>query len=275
MSLDLATDEIEMTSADFAKVAERVRRSTGIVLKAHKQQMVRARLARRLKARGMRSVRAYLALLEDASEAAEHTAFINAITTNLTSFYREAHHFEHLEKDLLPNPPGGSRLRIWSAGCSTGEEPVSIAITLANAPASHRPPNCKILATDIDTAVLARAKSGVYRGAQAVAAAKSHPSAFKAQPQGDTVQVHRDVLGLISYLPLNLLQRWPMQGLFDAIFCRNVLIYFDAETKATLIERFIAQLHPGGVLYLGHSEALLSQHPMLFSEGQTTYRKRV
>ncbi|MEL6582394.1 MAG: protein-glutamate O-methyltransferase CheR [Pseudomonadota bacterium] len=273
MSIDLLPDDIEMTKADFANVARRVRISTGIVLKPHKEQMVRARLSRRLKARSIRTVSAYLSLLERSDESTENTAFINAITTNLTSFFRERHHFDHLKTALLPNAPGGDRIRIWSAGCSTGEEPVSISITLDQAKQNAHVSQARILATDIDTAVLSRAKTGVYHGSGALDAANADQSAFRRGPNEGSVEVRAEILRRIAYLPLNLLGRWPMQKRFDAIFCRNVLIYFDAETKAALIDRFVAQLHPGGVLYLGHSEALLSQHPQLSAEGQTTYRK--
>lgn len=266
--------DFHMTDDEFRRIAERVFATCGIVLKAHKRQMVYTRLARRLRALGLDDFGAYLDLLDSRAGRDEAQEFTNAVTTNLTSFFREAHHFDHLRSAVLEpaaRKPGRGRVRIWSAGCSTGEEPYSIALTALATKASERC-DLRILATDLDTKVLAHAKAGVY-SADRVA---DLPTDLRAAlpRKGDAVEAPRALRDLIAFRHLNLLHDWPFSGRFDAIFCRNVLIYFDAETKSSLIERFASVLSPDGVLYLGHSESLLGEHALLTSQGRTIYRRR-
>jgi chemotaxis protein methyltransferase CheR len=271
---DRTLDEAVMTDADFERIVARIHREAGIVLKRHKKQMVRSRVSRRLSARNMGDFARYLDLLDDPKESEELTAFVNALTTNLTSFFREAHHFNHLADSVFPrlinqqNP-----IRIWSAGCSSGEEAVSIVLVAQSLLRDRGPFDFKVLATDIDTSILARASTGRYPRDRAKETLDRFQSGFTKVSEEGMLQVAPGVLSSIRYLPLNLLGPWPMQRPFDAIFCRNVLIYFDSSTKKTLVDRFVAQLRVGGMLYLGHSEALLANHPNLRAEAHTAYRK--
>lgn len=270
--------EFAMSDDEFRRIADRVFRHCGIVLKEHKRQMVYTRLARRLRALGLGSFAAYLDLLDSPGAAAELQDFANAVTTNLTSFFREEHHFEHLRTRVLAPrvAAGATRLRIWSAGCSSGEEPYSIAIAALGkgGPAAGRTADLRILATDLDTNVLARAQAGLYKTDRLDGVPPALRTGAFVPREADMVEVAPALRAAISFRRLNLLHDWPFRGPFDAIFCRNVLIYFDAETKASLVSRFAALLAEDGVLYLGHSESLLGEHPLLVSEGRTVYRRR-
>lgn len=270
--------EFEMSDAEFRRIAERVFETAGIVLKDHKRQMVYTRLARRLRALGLTSFAAYLELLESPAGTRELQDFTNAVTTNLTSFFRESHHFDHLSDAVIAPrlAEGRRRLRIWSAGCSTGEEPYSVALALLGkgGPAARDGVDLRILATDLDTNVLAQAQAGLYRADRAEdVPAALRPGALIRRPTGQ-VEIAAAFRAPVAFRRLNLLHDWPFRGPFDAIFCRNVLIYFDAETKARLVRRFAEHLDLGGALYLGHSESLLGEHPLLRSEGRTIYRRR-
>ncbi len=265
------TDPV-LSDDDFQRIANKVRNVTGIILKDHKKIMVQARISRRLRDLKIDQFSDYMNFLESDANDNELTKFCNAITTNLTSFFREPHHFEHLQSELEKlNRASPPRLRIWSAGCSTGEEPHCIAL-LTNQYARNVPDK-KILATDLDTNVLQIARKGVYKADKA----DSIPSTFSGKTvsadDGTVFSFVEDVQNLITFRRLNILESWPFNGPFDFIFCRNVLIYFNASTKTELIDRFANMLTPNGVLYLGHSETILDDHPLLNSEGRTTYRK--
>ena len=265
----------ELTIGEFRRVSDLAFSMAGIVLKEHKQQMVNSRLTRRLTALGLADFESYIGLLEGPKAEQETQHFINAVTTNLTSFFREGHHFEHLDNTVLAGLAArqAKRVRIWSAGCSTGEEPYTIAMTSRGS--SHWQNSCdfKILATDLDTNVLAKAQAGDYAVDRGANIPKKYSRLYTQA--GGSVKMGREVKDLITFLQLNLLEPWPVSGPFDAIFCRNVMIYFDAETKARLVERFAELLAPEGVLYLGHSESLLGEHPMLRRLGQTAYGRRI
>ncbi len=264
-----------MSDAEFHRIADRVFAIAGIVLKEHKRQMVYTRLSRRLRALQLCSFTEYMDMLDGAGSGTELTEFCNAVTTNLTSFFREAHHFDHLRGEVFgPLAGEGARIRIWSAGCSTGEEPYSIAMT---ARAMGRPvaaADLRILATDLDTNVLSRARSGIYPEARIADVPADLRSGATTRRGAGEIEMAPAIRSLIAFRQLNLLHPWPFRGPFDAIFCRNVLIYFDAETKAALVRRFAEALTPTGTLYLGHSESLLGEHPLLVSEGRTIYRRR-
>jgi chemotaxis protein methyltransferase CheR len=271
-------DEFPLTPADFKTIAGLVYERSGIVLGDHKRDMVCSRLTRRLRALHLRSFREYCALLHGSAGEEEIGPLINAITTNLTKFFREAHHFEHLHKTVLAqiwkSTLGAKpRVRIWSAACSTGEEPYSIAMTaMASRREAGREWDFRVLATDLDTAVLKKAAMGAYPAAALEdVPAGMRESGFTLTPSG--VRVAPDVQALITFKQLNLLGPWPMHGPLDAIFCRNVMIYFDAETKAKLVERLHALLKPGGWLYVGHSESLLEQQHRFKLWGHTIYQK--
>lgn len=271
-------DEFPFTQADFKIIAGLVYEHSGIVLGAHKRDMVYSRLARRLRALRLRSFREYCSLLDSGSGDGEIGSLINAITTNLTKFFRESHHFEHLRKTVLADiwkshRAGNPRVRIWSAACSTGEEPYSIAMTAMDSRReAGREWDFRVLATDLDTAVLNKAMMAVYPdAAEGDVPAGMRASCFVKTAGG--VQVAPDVRALITFKQLNLLAPWPMSGPFDAIFCRNVMIYFDAATKAKLVERLHAMLKSGGWLYVGHSESLLDQQHRFKLSGHTVYQK--
>lgn len=270
-----AERDFEMTDADFARVATMVESIAGIILKDHKRQMVYTRLSRRLRALGMQRFCDYLNHVESPAGAAELGEFSNAVTTNLTSFFREGHHFSHLAKEVLAPlaQSGERRVRIWSAGCSTGEEPYTIAMTALGEGAIGAGRDFKILATDLDTNVLATGKKGFYADDRLKGVSEALRRTHTKAEEGGAV-FNEKIKSLISFRQLNLLHNWPFGGPFDAIFCRNVVIYFDAETKAKLVNRYAELLAPNGTLYLGHSESLLGEHPLLRSEGRTIYRRR-
>ncbi len=270
--------EFPFTEADFKTIAGLVYEHSGIVLGAHKYDMVYSRLARRLRALGLGSFREYCALLHSGGGADEISSLINAITTNLTKFFREPHHFEHLRNRVLADIWKSARaekprVRIWSAACSSGEEPYSIAMTaMASRREAGRDWDFRVLATDLDTTVLRKAMTGVYPPAALEGVPdQMRESAFERHAGG--VRVAPAVQALVTFKQLNLLGPWPMKGPFDAIFCRNVMIYFDADTKATLIGRLHGMLKSGGWLYVGHSESLLDQHQRFKLCGHTVYQK--
>ncbi|MFZ1110695.1 MAG: protein-glutamate O-methyltransferase [Rhodomicrobium sp.] len=275
------SNEFPFTAADFRTIVGIVYERSGIVLAAHKRDMTYSRLARRVRALGLRTFRDYCALLEGNDGGKEVGFLINAITTNLTKFFREHHHFEHLRDHILTSPPEAPRgqrprIRIWSAGCSSGEEPYSIAMTaMANQRERGGDWDLRILATDLDTSMLKKAKTGIYpRSCLESVPPGMRERFFTAEPRDrESVSITQSAQELITFRQLNLLSSWPMSGKFDAIFCRNVMIYFDAKTKATLIDRFHGQLADGGWLYVGHSESLLDHQSRFKLRGRTIYQK--
>jgi chemotaxis protein methyltransferase CheR len=276
--------EFDFSDADFRSLVQIAHEQTGIALSDGKRDLVYGRLSRRLRALGFSSFRQYRDYLEGPDGVREIEKFINSISTNHTKFFREEHHFEHFRPNVAgafvhaTNGAGCGRLRVWSAGCSTGEEPYTIALVLKQEIANVARHDVRILATDIDTEVLAKAACGEYPAAALDEIPKScrpylHTSENEAK--GPRIAMNDEVRSLIAFRRLNLIERWPFKGLFDAIFCRNVLIYFDNETKTTLIDRFVNQIRPGGWLYLGHSESLIKAHPGLRLVGRTIYRREV
>ncbi len=268
--------EFLLTADEFTQITDMVYHACGIVLGEHKKEMVYSRLARRIRALKLKSFSQYLAYLETHKEQ-EFSHFINSITTNLTSFFREPYHFDSLKNDIIPEllktNSKSRRVRVWSAGCSTGEEPYSIAMTLH----SRFPSNwdVKILATDLDSNVLEKASAGEYSASSVTGIDDELIKRwFLRSKNQETFKIKPELRKMISFKRLNLLQQWPMNGLFDVIFCRNVVIYFDKQTKETLFERYADMLHSHGHLFLGHSESM-SKHQTCFTAlGQTMYRKR-
>jgi len=253
--------------------------NAGIVLGPNKRQLVQGRLARRLRELGLPSYEAYCDHVRD-SGPEELVGLINALTTNVTSFFRENHHFEALASYMLPEAmqrnQQSRRLRIWSAGCSTGEEPYCIAMALAEALPTSLRWDAKILATDIDSDVIAFAQRGVYPLDRLSAVSQERlRRAFRkgvGVNQGQAL-VHPDIARLVSFRTLNLMHNWPMSGPFDVIFCRNVMIYFDQPTREKLVARFAAMLAPDGYLCLGHSESIHAGSAPFRLVGKTIYRK--
>ena len=271
---------LDFTDRDFDFIRELVANRAGINLNAGKRELVYSRLARRVKECGLHNFREYCDLLDDGN-AAELNSCINALTTNVTSFFREQHHFEFLARTvlaaLLAHARIGAinRLRIWSAGCSSGEEPYSIEMTVRDHPELDRW-DARILATDLDSNMLDRARLGVYRADQLeqVSPAKCKRW-FMRQGDGSStrVKVKPELARRITFRRLNLVEQWPMRGPFDIIFCRNVVIYFSKDVQARLFHRFADILAPGGYLFLGHSETLLGFTERFESVGRTIYRK--
>ena len=272
--------EFPMTDTDFAFIRTLAKDKTGIELGDHKKEMIYSRIARRIRALRLNSFVDYCGYLEQNLDA-ELTDFVNAITTNLTAFFRESHHFEFLKSTVLPELKQkhrvSKRVRIWSAGCSTGEEPYSLAMTLKEAGLGSGGWNAKVLATDLDSNVVAHGRNGVY-GADRLKGLESKivksyfsPCADKGGQQ--CYQVNDDIRSFITFNRLNLLNEWPMKGKFDVIFCRNVVIYFSKDTQRVLFDRYANLLNPDGYLFIGHSESLHSVSKRFESLGRTIYRK--
>ncbi len=274
--------EFNFTGADFRFIRDLVAERTGIMLSENKRDLVYGRLSRRLRELGLSCFRDYCSLLEK-GESEEMVQFVNAITTNLTSFFREDHHFEFLGKTLLPalldkkiknNLP--RRLRIWSAGCSTGEEPYSIAMVLKEALGRDDKWDARILATDLDTKVLEKASSGVYEQQRVEGLSKSRLQQWIKKGSGNNagkVRVSPELQKLITFKQLNLMNDWPMSGPFDLIFCRNVVIYFNKPTQQVLFDRYAGLLDEGGHLFLGHSETMFQKTDRYRLIGKTIYQK--
>ncbi len=262
----------------FDAIRERLREFTGISIGDIKQDLVYGRLTRRVRSLGLPDFDAYLALLEQQPEN-EKAEFINALTTNLTAFFRERHHFEDLRERVLPalieQKRHARRLRIWSAACSTGEEPYSLAMTLSEALGNRLPQwDALVLATDIDTGVLTTAARGVYPRERLQGLSDSERKRHFDPVTGSTGEmVVKDSLrSLIRFRQLNLNGPWPMRGGFDVVFCRNVVIYFDKPTQKTLFARIARQMEPGGHLYIGHSESLFRVSERFEHLGRTIHR---
>ena len=263
--------EFNFTAQDFERVRALIHKKAGIALAATKQEMVYSRLARRLRAIGISSFSQYLNDLESGRDAQEWEAFTNALTTNLTSFFRESHHFpilaEHVKKARDP-------IEIWCSAASTGEEPYSIAMTVCEAFNTLTPP-VRIIATDIDTNVLAAGASGVYGMDRLDKLAPERARRFFLRGRGAQegfARVRPELRQMINFMPLNLLaDGWPVKGQFDVIFCRNVMIYFDKPTQGRILSRFAPLMKPDGLLFAGHSENFLYVSDAFKLRGKTVY----
>lgn len=267
---ELPLREFRFTEADFEQVRQLIYRHAGIALSPAKRDMVYSRLARRLRQGGHASFSDYLEYLEQ-SGSDEWEAFINALTTNLTAFFREPHHFETLAQQMrLAHAP----IQIWCAAASTGEEPYSLAMTACEVFDSLTPP-VTILASDIDTHVLKIARSGIYPLERVERLSPERLKRFFLRGSGSReglARVRPELQALIRFERINLLETaWPGHSLFDAVFCRNVMIYFDKATQYRILERFRAHMQPQGLLYAGHSESFLHAADLFRSCGRTVY----
>ncbi len=266
-----SSKEFNFTTGDFERVRAMIYKKAGIALADSKQEMVYSRLARRLRATGIDSFSRYLDDLESGRLGDEWESFTNALTTNLTSFFREAHHFpllaEHVKKIHGP-------VSIWCSAASTGEEPYSIAMTMCEAYGSLTPP-CQIIATDIDTNVLATGERGVYSIDRLDKMDPARAKKFFLRGKGEQsgmVRVRPELSKLITFKQLNLLaDQWPISGPFDVIFCRNVMIYFDKATQRKILSRFVPLMKPDALLFAGHSENFLYVSESLKLRGKTVY----
>ncbi|WP_240778800.1 protein-glutamate O-methyltransferase CheR [Shewanella sp. SNU WT4] len=274
MSTNHLDDEPEflMTDKNFEYIRTLAYQQTGIVLPERKKHMVYSRLCRRLRVLGHNDFGEYCQTLEHNND--ELPNFINALTTNLTSFFRERHHFDFLNDVVMDQwrKQGKKRIRIWSSACSTGEEPYSIAMTLQPMLAQAQL-DIKILATDLDTNVLAKAQAGIYPKDNLEHIANDMQKSC-INLLGNQFEIKPLIKNHIHFKQLNLLQSWPMKGSFDVIFCRNVMIYFDAETRKKIIARFRQLLSNDGYLIIGHSETLHHISDEFVLIGHTIYRPK-
>ncbi len=268
--------EFQMSKQHFTVIIEEIYKYSGIVLKDIKEDMVYNRISRRVRKTGSHGFDDYLAMALQ-QESVEFTHFVNAITTNFTSFFREFHHFDFIKNTAIPEWKSNlhrKKLRIWSAGSSTGEEAYSIAMTL-----NDQIPNAwdtKILATDLDTNVVAQGESGIYSPDRVGDLSSTLVSQYFdkiGSGEKERVQVKKSLRDMTFFKPLNLLQDWPMSGQFEMIFCRNVVIYFDKPTQKLLFNRFADLLSPGGYLIIGHAESMYNLSDRFTSIGNTVYRK--
>lgn len=264
-----------MTDRDFVRIQEIAYRHTGILLTEEKKSLVYGRLVRRVRQLNLAGFAEYCDLIARESKV-EKVEFINAITTNLTSFFRESYHFSHLKQEIVPAlidaKNQSKKMRIWSAGCSTGEEPYSIAMVLKTFRVLYDW-DVKVFATDLDWKVVNEAQTGIY----SIDKARSIPSGYhhllNFDKQQSTLKIRDEVRDLVSFRQLNLLDAWALVGPIDLIFCRNVIIYFDKETQQKLFDRFANILGTQGHLYLGHSESMLGVTDRFKPLGRTIYQK--
>ncbi|MDE3117100.1 MAG: protein-glutamate O-methyltransferase [Pseudomonadota bacterium] len=275
----VAGGEFAFTWADFHRIARIVHAESGIVLGDNKANLVYSRLAKRLRKAGLESFHDYCELVQREDGADERQAMIAAMTTNVTRFFREAHHFTLLEKTVLPplleHAKKGGRVRLWSSACSSGEEAYSMALTILGLMPEAGEHDILILASDLDPNMLERAELGAYTAAQVEPIPAELRRRWLAPAKGDGTmdfEVTAPVRKLVRFRDLNLLDPWPMRSRFDIIFCRNVMIYFDDETQNAIWMRFAKALEPDGVLCIGHSERIPASLPFELV-GQTSYRR--
>jgi chemotaxis protein methyltransferase CheR len=272
----LVEGEYAFTARNFEQIANFLREQTGIALNDGKATLVYSRLAKRLRKLGIANFNQYCDFIESKDGVDERNAMIAALTTNVTRFFREPHHFEHLRRSVAPRlidaAKAGARVRLWSAACSSGEEPYSIALTLFDLCPDLGRYDLRILATDIDPNVVARAKAGIYRDEAVAPIASAMRERWLTRERGDEKlwRIKDEVRALITFNELNLIGAWPMRGRFDVVFCRNVVIYFEEETQVFLWNRFKSVLTPDGRLYIGHSERIDVKGYV--SDGLTIYK---
>ncbi len=269
---------LKITDAEFRKASELVKSLAGIHLTDGKRELVSARLAKRLRTLGLATLNDYLDVVKEDKTQDELVMMLDALTTNLTSFWRESDHFDFVVEQVLPKleSSGTNEIRIWSAGCSTGEEPYGLAMLILGNLKNAQNSKLRILATDLSTRVLDTAKRGKY-GEERV---KNIPPDLRNKfvtkengPHGTIYSINPNVRSTITFGRLNLMEPWPMKGPFDMIFCRNVMIYFDKPTQKQLVERFAGLLRTGGTLFVGHSESLAGvQHSFRYVR-PTIYEK--
>ncbi|CAG2130119.1 Methylase of chemotaxis methyl-accepting proteins [Ralstonia mannitolilytica] len=272
VSPTLASREFSFTAEDFARIRGLIYRRAGISLSDRKSEMVYSRLARRLRVVNLGSFRDYLDALENGHLPDEWEAFTNALTTNLTAFFREQHHFpilaEHAKAKRTP-------FTVWCSASSTGEEPYSIAITLAETFGSMHPGQVSVIASDVDTNALARARAGIYPMERVAALSTERLKKYFLRGTGKHegyARVRPELQAMIDFRQINLLDRdWPLTQKFDVIFCRNVMIYFDKPTQAKILEHFIDVMKPDGLLFAGHSESFLQISKAWSLRGKTVY----
>lgn len=266
--------EFVWTDADFDRVQTMIYKRAGISLHDGKHAMVYSRLSRRLRETGFQSFRDYLSWLES-TDGPEWQEFVNALTTNLTSFFREQHHFD-IFSDFLKSKPTGNPWRVWCSAASTGEEPYSIVMTTLDALGPRA--NFSLTASDIDSKVLATAKQGVYRldGLKGIDSERMQRYFLRGKGGNEgMVMTKPELRKCIEFLIVNLIRDdWPFRDPFDAVFCRNVMIYFDAQTQRRVLERIYKVMKPGALLFVGHAENFSDSRDLFVLKGKTVYERR-
>jgi len=266
----------EISESEFSELAQIIKVQSGITLTKRKRNLLTSRLRKRLVSNELPDYKSYIAFLKAPEGHDEAVELINAISTNLTSFFREPHHFRDMVdclQEAAPNDPTSQSLRIWSSACSTGEEPYTIGMALVRSNILRSYRDTRILATDIDTTVLGTAQTGIYSAKQMESCPLATQRNCFTRLSGDNYKIDPEVKKLITFNQLNLQKQWPIKTQFDFIYCRNVLIYFDDTAKLRLVSRLVDQLKIGGTLYLGHSESLLGNSPHLQGIGNCIFRK--
>lgn len=271
-------ESFDFTNQHFEKLRELVYKLTGISMSDHKKDLLYGRLTRRLRVLDLDNFDDYYNILNnDSSDELQN--FINAVTTNLTSFFREKHHFEYLKEKVIPEKIKDNSLRgmrIWSAGCSTGEEPYSIAMLLRESIPDIDSMDIKILASDLDTNVVDTARQGVYEAKRVEGIESARIKRWFQKGTGDNkgmVRVRKELRDMVTFEQVNLMQEWPCKDKFDVVFCRNVVIYFDKETQKVLFNRFSDVIKPDQHLFIGHSETLHKLTDRFKLIGKTVYRR--
>ncbi len=282
MTFLLEQPEVNLSEDDFRRVSDIIYQHCGINLHDGKKSLVRARLAKRIREGKFKSFASYVDYALSAEGKDEFRNLVDSISTNLTSFFREKGHFAYVRDVFLPhlvssqNRKSAQRIRVWSAGCSTGEEPYSIAITLQEELEKYGSWNIKILASDVSTRVLNHARDGIYLADKVAPLSAQQKQRFLRMvktEQGKSYQVQDALKKMIRFRYLNLMEEWPFTGPFDIIFCRNVMIYFDKPTQERLVNRYYNCLSPGGLLFIGHSESLASVNHKYRYVQPATYAK--
>ena len=273
MDNEAPSREFVWTESDFSRVQGLIYQRVGISLHNGKHAMVYSRLSRRLRETGYLSFKEYLDFLE-LGDNSEWQEFVNALTTNLTSFFREQHHFEILAS-YLKTKPENALWRLWCSAASTGEEPYSIAMTAIEALSGSGKFN--LVASDIDSKVLALAKHGIYKldGLKGVSDARIHRFFLRGKGLNEgMVKVKSDLLNVIDFLNVNLINNdWPFRDPFNIVFCRNVMIYFDGPTQRKVLERIHRVMTPGGLLFVGHAENFSESRDLFVLKGETVYER--
>ena len=274
-----ASGDVEYSTRDFERIAEILNGIAGIHMPGSNEALVFSRLAKRVRGRGFSRFSDYVAHIASGQDPAERDAMVAALTTNTTRFFREDYHFETFARDVLPGlrdrATGGGRVRLWSAGCSSGEEPYSLAsVVLRHFPEVARH-DVRILATDINREVLATAEEGIYPASAAGGVPSVHAQLlFDPGARPETVSVRNEARDLISFRYMNFMEPWPVRGPFGAIFCRNVMIYMQESTQARIWAALTNLLEPGGYLFIGHSERIGPElRDQLELVGKTTFRR--
>lgn len=270
---DMQSREFAWVDSDFDRVQAMIYQRAGISLHSGKHAMVYSRLSRRLRETGHQSFQEYLSWLET-HDGPEWQEFVNALTTNLTSFFREQHHF-HILSEHLKLGNGKKTWRVWCSAASTGEEPYSIVMTAIDALGAH--PNFNLIASDIDSRVLATGKQGVYRVESLKGVSESQLQRFFLRGKGANqgmARVRPELQAMIEFVMVNLVQGdWPFRDPFDMVFCRNVMIYFDAATQRKVLERIHRVMVPGGLLFVGHAENFSESRDLFMLKGKTVYER--